>query len=236
MRLISMTANRLLLATMLIAMSAEAVSAAERDWNGFYLGGHLGYGQARVQADFAVPPASLFSTDDTLRGGLFGGQAGYNFQRGALVIGIEADAAYSTQKTDSTHVCLTPACGAVDLTFANEQEVTWLATLRGRVGYAFDRWLVYGTGGVGGGGFKSKHSVSTTLSSVTKVETNDQLAWVAGAGVEVALSAKWSLKFEYLYMALPDLKSSYTLAGVGLITETDRMDQQIVRAGLNYRF
>lgn len=231
-----MDANRLLLAAMLTVMSSGAGLAAERDWSGFYLGGHLGYGQSRVQADFAVPPVSVLSTDDTLRGGLFGGQVGYNFQRGALVLGIEADAAASTQKTDTTHVCPAPACGALNLSFANEQEMTWVATLRGRAGFAFDRWLVYGTGGVGGGGFKSKHSVSTTLSSVTKIETNDQLAWVAGAGVEVALNSSWSVKFEYLYMELPDLKSTYSLAGVGLITETDRVSQQIVRAGINYRF
>jgi outer membrane immunogenic protein len=231
-----MAANRLLLAIMLTALSSGAVFAGERDWSGFYLGGHLGYGQSRVQADFAVPPVSAFSTDGKLRGGLFGGQAGYNFQRGVMVFGIEADAAFSTQKTDTTNVCLAPACGVANLTFANEQEVTWLATLRGRIGFAQDRWLVYGTGGLGGGGFKSKQSVSTVLNSVTKAETNNQFAWVAGAGVEVALNSNWSVRFEYLYMALPDLKSTYNLAGVGVITETDRMDQQIVRAGINYRF
>jgi outer membrane immunogenic protein len=230
-----MDANRLLLAAMLTVVSSGAVLSAER-WSGVYFGGHLGYGQSRVHADFAVPASPVFSTDDTMRGGLFGGQIGYNFQRGALVLGVEADAAASRQKTDNTHVCVAPACGAGDLAFANEQQVTWLGTLRGRAGFAFDRWMIYGTGGVGAGGFKSKHSVSTTLTSVTTVETNNQLAWVAGAGVELALNSNWSVKLEYLYLVLPDLKSSYTLAGVGVINETDSMSQQMVRAGLNYRF
>jgi opacity protein-like surface antigen len=231
-----MDANRWLLAAMLIVFSGAAASAAERDWRGFYLGGNFGHAESRVQSDFAVLGVNSLSTDDTLRGELFGGQIGYNFQRGALVVGIEADAAASTQKTDTTHVCVAPACGLANLTFANEQEMTWVATVRGRIGYAYDRWLVYGTGGVGGAGFKSERSASTTLSSLTKVETDTQFAWVAGGGVEVALNSAWSVKLEYLYMALPDLKTSYTLAGVGLITETDRMDQQIVRAGINYRF
>ena len=70
-----MDANRLLLAAMLTLVSSGAGLATERDWTGVYLGGHLGYAQSRVQADFAVLGTTLFSTDDTLRGGLFGGQA-----------------------------------------------------------------------------------------------------------------------------------------------------------------
>jgi outer membrane immunogenic protein len=149
---------------------------------------------------------------------------------------VEADAAFSTQKSQNLQVCVAPTCGLADLSFASEQQVTWIGTIRGRAGFTFDRWLVYGTGGVGAGGFKSQYSVSTTLSRVTNVETNDQLAWVAGGGVEVALDPKWSVKVEYLYFALPDLRSTYTLAGVGVITETDNMTQHIIRAGLNYRF
>ena len=144
--------------------------------------------------------------------------------------------AEASMGSDTTRICLAPACGVANLSFANGQQITWVATLRGRVGYAFDRWLVYGTGGLGAAGYKSEHSVSTLLNSVTETETEAQFAWVAGAGVEVALNANWSVKLEYLYLALPDLKSSYTLAGVGLITETDSMTQQIVRAGINYRF
>jgi outer membrane immunogenic protein len=227
---------RLLLVTLLSLTAIDAACATDRDWNGFYAGGSLGYGESRTKADFALPAGAAFSTDTKLSGGLFGGQAGYNFHRGALLLGVEADAAFSTQKSQSLQTCAAPTCGVADLSFANEQKVTWIGTVRGRLGFTFDRWLVYGTGGVGAGGFKSQYSVSTTLSRVTHVETYDKVAWVAGGGVEVALDPRWSVKAEYLYFALPDMRSTYALAGVGAITETDNMAQHIIRAGINYRF
>ncbi|MDO9411267.1 MAG: porin family protein [Pseudolabrys sp.] len=174
------------------------------NWTGAYVGINGGIGWGRSSFSGA---AGDFNT----RGGMVGGTVGYNWQSSQTVFGIEGDLDWSNVKGSTT--C---APGIVCET-RNE----WLGTARGRIGYAFDRFMPFVTGGLAVGGVKN---------SVTGFgETSDTKAGYAlGGGVEAAVSGPWTAKVEYLYVDL-----GRTSAPLG----TDvRFQTNTVRAGLNYRF
>lgn len=228
--------RRTVLAAVAMLAFLPAVRAADANWRGFYLGGHLGYGMAHGAADFSLLGiVSLFSSAQDMNGAVYGAQAGYNFQAGRIVLGVEADASASSQKATKVTSCLSAACG-VSLTQTSEDSIPFLATLRGRLGYAIDRVLVYATGGAAYATFKSTQTFTNTLASVTTTASDQRLAWVAGAGIEAAFARNWSARLEYLYIDSGTFNTTFSLAGVPLINETRRMTDQIARVGVNYRF
>lgn len=185
-------------------------------WTGLYIGVNGGYGfgssnwtnQQGTTGDFDI------------NGAIAGGTIGYNLQTGVWVWGLEADLDYSWMKgsdSSGTGVCAGVGC---------ETKNTYLATGRGRIGYAFDRWLPYVTGGAAYGGIKMTPNTGLT-------ETKSRLGWTLGGGVEYAFLGAWSAKLEYLYV---DLGKSTCSAGTCGIDTDVKFKESIVRAGLNYRF
>lgn len=168
------------------------------NWTGFYAGinGGGGWGSSN-------------NVDSS--GGVFGGQLGYNWQAGQAVFGIETDIQWSGIEGTGT-------VGLIPLTAGSD----WFGTVRGRIGYAWDRVMLYGTGGLAYGNI---HANSPFASTDT---TN--AGWALGGGVEFALAGPWTAKVEYLHVDLGDT----TLPGFGA-TNVD-FNADIVRAGLNYRF
>jgi outer membrane immunogenic protein len=181
-------------------------------WSGFYVGLNGGYGWGT--ANWAPAPGASVKTN----GGLFGGTLGYNFQTGAIVWGAEGDWDFSTVKgtATGTATCLAPGCTT---------KLKWLATGRGRIGYAFDRWLPFITGGAAFGNVEN--------TAVNGSETKSKLGWTAGAGVEYAFLGAWSAKVEYLYVDLGSVTCATCITGV---PQTISYKVNLVRAGLNYRF
>lgn len=174
-------------------------------WTGFYAGINGGYGWT------ASTPGDI-----TAKGAVYGGQLGYNWQIGSFVLGVEGDFQGTTMKASES-------LGAVTA----EAKVQAFATVRGRVGYAWDRLLIYGTGGWA--------YTNTKLSlSAGGAEISDNSwgsGWTAGGGLEWAVWDRWSVKGEYLYVDSGD--TTLTLAGA---TATGDYKYNVVRAGLNYRF
>ena len=181
------------------------------NWTGLYLGANVGYGWASVGT-------ALGSND--LNGIIGGGQIGYNWQTGPLVLGIEGDFQGSGEsRSDSGTI------GAIPFTV--DQNIPWFATLRGRIGYAFGPTMFYFTGG--GAWENYKLSVSSGAASVSDNDT--KTAWTIGGGAEWMFAPKWSAKLEYLYMDTGD--TSVTLLGT---TFTGHAQNNIVRVGVNYHF
>jgi outer membrane immunogenic protein len=185
---------------------APAFIPAVYSWNGFYLG--INGGGAWGKSDWS----GFGGTDPS--GGLVGVTAGYNWQSGQWVFGLEADIDWASIKGST-------ACGA----FSCETKNNWLGTARGRLGYAFDRVMPYVTGGAAFGDVKATQAGIGSVS-----DTN--VGWTVGAGIEAAVIANWTAKLEYLYVDLGDVSCGSCLP-VG--TNVD-FRTHIVRAGLNYRF
>jgi len=191
------------------------VYVAPFSWTGFYAGINGGYGWGKSDWSSTVTSGSAKP-----KGGVAGLTLGYNLQTGVWVWGLEGDFDASWIKGSDnagTGVCAAPGC---------ETKNTWLATGRGRIGYAWDRWLPYITGGAALGNIKM--SPNNGLS-----ETKTKLGWTLGAGVEYAFMGPWSAKVEYLYTDLG--KSTCGAPTCGIDTDV-KFKANIVRVGLNYRF
>jgi outer membrane immunogenic protein len=183
------------------------------NWTGFYVGINAGYGFG--ESDWsAVPTAS-----NKPKGFLVGGTLGYNYQIGSIVWGIEGDFNYADVK-DSVDCAPGVTC---------ETKNDWLATFRGRVGYAFDRWLPYVTAGGAYGNVEA--TVSVPIAGLAASSSSDQFGWTVGAGLEYAFLGNWTAKVEYLYVDLGDFDT-----GPAPFVNNVSFKQNIVRAGLNYKF
>jgi outer membrane immunogenic protein len=189
------------------AMPTKAIPYVQGyNWTGGYVGLNGGYGFGR--SDDSAPFASGgFRTS----GGVVGGTLGYNYQVGQAVFGVEGDIDWSNIRGSAT-------CGAG---FSCETKNSWLSTARGRVGYAFDRFMPYVTGGLAVGDIKS--SVAGVGSS-----TNTKAGYAVGGGVEAALAGPWTAKVEYLYADLG--------RGSSILGSDTKFNTSLVRAGVNYRF
>ena len=179
------------------------------NWTGFYLGinGGGGWGSSRWDG--------IDSFD--LSGGLIGGTIGYNWQIGQFVIGAEGDIDWSGIKGTTTVLC----------PFGCQTRNHWLATVRGRVGYAFDRFLPYLTGGLAVG------DINTSVPGLPGGSITNA-GWTIGGGLEFGVVSNVSVKAEYLYV---DLGGFNCGLNCGLLPAGDAsFHANVLRAGLNVRF
>ncbi len=200
-------------------------------WTGIYFGINGGYGfgdsnwtgPAGLTTAGGTPIigcAAGCSTGQFSTGGfLVGGTLGANYQWGQFVLGIEGDGDW-TNLTGTT----TTFCGVGCTTQSD-----WLATVRGRAGYAFDRILIYGTGGGAFGNLQAAAGVLPFSSST-------QIGWTAGAGVEFAFTPNLTGKVEYLYVDLGSQSCAAGNCSLGGLPTTVSLTENVVRAGINYKF
>jgi outer membrane immunogenic protein len=226
---------------------------AAYNWTGFYLGVNVGYSWARATDTGSLftgagAPAGSFGSSENLNGVIGGGQIGYNWQTGNLLLGVEADFQGSGERNDIGATCVGAAGVALGgCSVSGTDRIRWFGTARGRVGYAADRWLFYVTGG--GSWLNLSSDVSITGAApfaplgVTAVSSNSttRFGWVLGGGVETALWSNWTGGVEYLYIDTGNYTQSFVvptaLAVLGATgTETVRVKENVIRAKLNYRF
>jgi outer membrane immunogenic protein len=235
------------------------------NWTGFYLGVNSGYGWGALSStlntsatDASVLPAVVTAASSKLsaEGGFGGGQLGYNLQRDRIVFGVEAD-------IQAGHIAggafseANPEIVLVDTNAWAKSTLAWFGTLRGRAGYSFGSTLLYATGGIAFGGVRDSLAQTATSFNVgtPSITESDSVSknttatgWVAGGGVETALTPSWSVKAEYQYIDLGSTLLStnrdFTYnCGVGDITCTDNGSASIkmghtyhtVRLGVNYK-
>jgi outer membrane immunogenic protein len=196
-------------------------SAARFDWTGFYAGINGGYGWGR--SSWSDPVFGFSSGGFDASGGLLGGQIGYNWQTGPWVLGIETDADWTNIKGSTTGL------GGACLAYAGGQCTTtqdWFGTTRARVGYVFDNWLPYVTGGVAYG--------DIGITQLGASATDTRAGWAVGAGAEYSFNRNWSAKLEYLHLDL----GTATFFGAAANSPTLKapLTDDIVRAGINYHW
>jgi outer membrane immunogenic protein len=219
-------------------------------WTGFYGGANVGYSwgnssntwnifAANLGGNAVCPPAGgalcVAGTDSNHMNGVIGGlQIGYNWQTGRYVFGIETDFDATGQRGTQTFNGANPAfptggVTAAPAAAAYTEKLSWLGTLRGRVGIASDRTLFYATGGLAYG--EVKNTGSATITGATTApprppcsaafpviatcplanwsNSAERVGWTLGGGIEQAFAGNWSVKVEYLYVDLGRVNTTF---------------------------
>ena len=212
------------------------VEVVAYNWTGFYVGAHVGgvWGNKdlnRISLPGVPNAFQPFGSHD-VSGLIGGGQIGFNWQTGRLVLGIEAQASWTN--ADGEHV-IQPAQDTRART-----ELNWLGTAAVRIGYTWDRALLYLKGGVAW--VNEDYSlIQADTGEILATASDTRWGWMVGAGAEMALSGNWSAKLEYNYMDLGNKLRDFTFTpsvggpafccGVNI-----EQHLHVVKFGINYRF
>ncbi|HKD65191.1 MAG TPA: outer membrane protein [Candidatus Binataceae bacterium] len=191
-------------------VKASPTPSPPYNWSGFYLGANLG--GAWTSGSLNVPGNNFYGGLTEFIGGV---QAGYNFQVGHLLFGVEGD---FDGATFNHPALLSPTLGSVSQ--------NWITTAAGRVGVVEDRWLVYGK--LGGGWVRSDAILNFPGASWSG--SNTSAGWLAGAGLEYGFKSHWTVRLEYDFLSLANWTSPST-PSIPL-----NRDVQMVKAGINYKF
>jgi len=202
-------------------------------WAGFYIGIHGGYGWGHESISEDISPLS----NPSPKGGVFGGQIGYNWQFGTFVSGLEVDSSWAGLKDSQSITGLVPGVLPVPLTGSLSSKVDYLGSGRVRAGVLLTPdWLFYGTGGVGW----AHDSMTATGSApfgnfqVTEAESASKthIGWAAGGGVEYKLTPNVLLRAEYLHYGFGSETYNFSLGD----TLNSKLSVDVVRGGLSYKF
>jgi opacity protein-like surface antigen len=199
-------------------------------WSGFYMGLNGGAVFASVEDSVATIATRTILASGTAKrtAGEAGTQIGFNVTYGPnIVLGGEVDLGWSNSR---------PRFQAPDGTFRIDDKFEAISTWRGRVGFALDNWLFYGTGG---GAWTDGRAARTQLvpvaggGGVLDSASNGRFGWTAGGGVEVGFARNWTIRAEYLYLTFNSVNMRFPISATNL---NSTLTMQIARAAINYKF
>ena len=204
-----------------MAVKSPAINTAVYNWTGFYVGGHVGYGDGSLGPDTNPLPLQAVFFPHSVTGGVGGFQVGYNHQfANRFVLGVETDATF-VSPVDLPRRTLGPFNASID----------YVGTVRGRAGYSFGSWMPYVTGGFAWG--HTQVRVNDDSGSVVSEPGQYQTGWTAGVGAEFALSGNWTAKIEYEYIDLSRRTLGLNDFGMPGVTMDPRI--HLLKFGLNYQ-
>lgn len=221
------------------------------NFGGWYVGANVGYGyyDHKFQDRDALGPgidSGLSSTYNDTRSGVNGGvQAGYNYQTGCTVFGVEADWSWTGLRASSFNQDGDQVAGGLPTDSVTlSSRLDWFGTARLRTGIVVDNLLLYATGGLAYANFNRTATFFSDGPPATAAVLNwdrTRWGWTAGVGTEWSFAPNWSLKSEVLYMRFEKDDVTYTGTGpVGNLGVPYRLESQdqvfISRVGVNYRF
>jgi outer membrane immunogenic protein len=213
----------------------KAPAAPSYSWTGCYLGIEGGGVWGRSQQYAADPTDALAGVLGDAQtggisptGGMIGGTVGCNYQVSNFVLGIEGDDSWTNNSGSAN---LIAPFRTTDVVTTNE---TWVATYRGRIGYAWDRVLLYGTGG-GAATNIGVNLCDPTFGCVASSQT--VYGWAAGGGIEYAVWQNLSVKIEYLHLdfGTSNFGRLMPTPGFTFLARNVSLTDDILRLGLNYR-
>jgi outer membrane immunogenic protein len=203
-------------------------------WTGFYIGGNLGAAWTQGKLSDSFGNSWSNSQQAVFTGG---GQVGANYQINWAVIGVEADFDWLANNHNSSNAVFLAPIGPVQFSANNR----WITTLAARFGVAADTWLFYAKGGAGWVGVDNPTITNVaTGGSISVSNSNSNVGWLAGGGIEWAFAPNWTTRLEYDFLGLSS--KSYTVTAPGfpainndVLTLSNR-DVQTLTVGLNYLF
>lgn len=229
-----------------VPVAAAVMAPTAFSWTGFYVGAHIGYGWGNTRFNLdptittALTRAGIGSLDHNFNGMLLGGQFGWNYQVNNLVFGLEASLAWANMSGSTAN--LIPA-GAAPADLRLRTRMNWLATMGPRIGFAFDRAMIYAKGGFAAGGFNSGALISAGNTNLDLTGSFARGGWFLGAGVEYAFAPNWSAKLEYNYLDFgrgnwiaAQAPAATPIIGGANIGVPARLTAHTVTLGVNYQF
>src|SRR6185437_6419566 len=224
-------ASLLMATSSLVVFAADAHAASPGpSWTGCYVGANFGFGRARQS--YGLDPTTPFVAappDQSIDGVVGGGQAGCDYQFDPFVVGIQGI-------FDGTSMSGTGDPFTIGKRFNGtlKAQVPWLATLTGRVGYAFQpNILVYLKGGAAWARTEFDvfgNGAPYATANVTRT------GWTLGGGFEWMFAPSWSLFVEYNHMDFGNRSETFTGVSVGTFAMEFKQDIDLVQVGVNYRF
>jgi outer membrane immunogenic protein len=219
-------------------------------WTGFYVGAHAGFISSDSDAllldtNFGGGVPAVVASDflrertNVDEDGFIGGaQIGFNWQTGMFVWGLEADISGTDIGGRDFHSFPGDARFAPwDTTLRSDLD--WLGTVRGRIGFAFDRWMIYGTGGFAIGGTSFGGSIIQPTGRAPNLfgsaSDDTKAGWAAGLGVEYAFTNNWTVKAEWLHYDLGNETVRFE-SPVRFAIYRFRQEGDIGRVGINFKF
>ena len=205
-----------------------AAPVAVYNWTGFYIGADVGYGWGRSTgtlanaAGLAPVPYSL-SPSGVIGGGFIGG----NYQINNVVLGIEADWQAADLNKRGNFLF-----GGVP-TYTIGTKIKDYGSVRGRLGLALDRWMVFGTAGAAWGSWETSYGFIGLPPAITASVTS-HVGWTAGVGVEYAFTNNWLARAEYRYTDLG--RSTFVSVPTNASELGNRVTVNDVRFGIAYKF
>lgn len=224
--------SRLSLRAVLCVVAVGAVSSAQAgtDWSGLYLGANVGGAWGTADEFYPVGAGGTPLTIDT-DGVAYGGHAGYQMQKGAIVIGFEASFGDTTLEGANSADPLLISCRD-GIVVCRVTDVESLTTVGTRLGYATEQWLLTASGGFAGADITTDAViVATGLADVQDSVWHN--GWYLGAGVEYAIAPDWSVGLEYLHVDLGEQRhGDFYIAGNRRDVE---FEMDVVRARLSFK-
>jgi outer membrane immunogenic protein len=246
------------------ASLSMATCASAQNWSGFYAGVNVGGSRSMTDFSSSLPcaPNCVYFTPGgsnalnrkgtgSANSSAFAGgvQAGYNVQSAAFVFGIEADInSIRIDANRGVHHVYPGTAEGIDVD--DKIQMSYLATLRPRIGYVSGEWLFYATGGLAITNLKHSFSNNefgrgTGCSAVFGINhcgsgtSSSHYGWTIGGGVEWAFAKNWSLKGEYLYTDFGSTSGNSGIAtpvGSPVFSHAGDLSLQTLRTGINYKF
>jgi outer membrane immunogenic protein len=255
-----------------VYVAPAPVLVAVYSWSGIYIGINAGgaWGKSNDPTTTVFSPVGYFASSTVQainsagalttdpRGFIGGAQAGFNWQSGSLVAGLEGDFNYFGLRGSSTGTGIYPCCSPATFAVTTSVKADWLATIRGRLGIANNNWLFYVTGGAAFTSLKGDFTFSDNCGNFGTCNgpggpnaaeavsiSNTKAGWTVGGGIEAGLSGAWTVKAEYLYVDFGSVSAVGLITTPGVVafgsnnnpfTHSVDLKTHILRLGLNYRF
>jgi outer membrane immunogenic protein len=203
-----------------VVKAPAAVTAPMFNWSGCYLGAHAGGLWGSTKHDL-TPTVAQYEIEVDFSGITAGGHLGCNYQVRQFVFGLEGDLNWAG---------IDDRAQIVPFDQFYSTSFDWYATLRGRAGFATERWHIYGTAGIA---FSDIGIGFSGLPGPFSYQTASKRGWVAGGGVEYAIAPDWVARFEYLYHRF---REGTIISDGGDFRHDGRPDFHVLRVGLSYKF
>lgn len=206
-----------------LAQAGDLPATYDTDWTGLYGTLSAGYSSISLDGSQSAPGFDTEEDKDTSDGAIFGAGAGFNYDMGDFVLGLEGDISLLTNENQ------------LEMKQTVEADYDWFATARARAGYDMDGTLIYGTGGIAL--LRADFDGAGNIDVDAGKHSETFVGWTAGGGIERMIGESWSLRLEAFYADFGSESFSLSDNDIGdeVDTEIDA-DMFVIRTGVSLRF